>query len=375
MPEFLNIISIVCNISPHFVDSLGENETVQVVLRKHIQHLFNLSFIHINKTNRIAIATGYSAEISFTGPPEDAVFLATDVFNKISASNKHCSTTLTASIGIHLQSISMVDNLSAHPKTIQNGIKVAKQLMNLAKSNEILVSPSFYEAISPKDQSRTTLFEENKLLHDNQVINFQNYLKILKLVKAKENDVTDLTKQNYLQQKLHKSIKFNFFNLNQLKYLIANLFIGVLIFTSDEFFSVPLNEPIKLVKPIKIVESKQLVLNLTLQPVGASFLRVHFIEPELTQPNFLVETQNNALVKSILKSNFSIKAKHPRKIPIQETSNTVNANLNKPENEEIVISEAIKYKEIIVPKPIKTIDRPEQKMICSQAVIALNQCH
>ena len=368
MPEFLNVISIVCNISPHFVDSSIANETNQDVLRKHTQHLFNLAFKHINKTNRIAIASGNNAEISYTGPPEDAVLLATDIFDKISASNKHCTTTLSASIGIYLESISLLDNLSEHPKIIKNGINFAKQLMNLAKPNEILVSASFYETISPNDQSRTTLFEEVTLKHDSHVIDFEEYLLIPKSENAKESDLPELTKPILVQQKLNKENKPNFFNLNQLKYVMAVLVVVVLINASFELSTLPTTKPIKIVKP------RQLVSNKISDPVKASFLKVHFVEPALTQQNVLVENFNTPSVKKISKISSQVKAKQKKKKTTKILSETIDTDLKKLEEKE-VISEAIKNEEIIVTKPVKSNEILEQKMVCSQAAIALNQCH
>ena len=367
MSELLNVISIVCKVTPNFVDPSLATETNQDVLRKHTQHLYNLAFKQINKTNRIAIASGNNAEISYTGPPEDAVLLATDVFDKISASNKHCTTTLTASIGIYLESISLLDNLSEHPKIIKNGINVAKQLMSLAKPNEILVSASFYEIISPTDQSRTTLFEEVKLKHDSHVIDFENYLQIPKSEDTKETDLSDLNKPILLQQKLNKENKPNLFNTNHLKYVMAG-FVVLLIYASYELYSLPKT------KPIQVVKARQLVSNKILEPVKASFLKVSFIDPTLTQQNVLVENFINVSVKKISKNSSQAKANQKRKKLKKILTETVDADLKKPEEQE-VISEFIKNEEIIVRKPAKPIERLEQKMVCSQATIALNQCH
>ena len=369
MPEFLNIISIACNISLGFVESSSENETKQVVLTKHIQHLFNLAVKHINKTNRIAIVAGNSAEISFTGPSEDAVLLATDIFNMVSTSNKHCSTKLIPRIGIHLETISMVENVSEHPKTIRNGINVAKQLMNLAKPNEILVSHSFYEIISLANQSHITLYKEVVIKHDQHIADFRKHLAIPKLAKALEIELTHLNKQNSSTQNLEISYKSKLLNSNLPKYVTAGLIIAVLITTTDELSLYTSH------KPDVIITPKQSATNLNSQPSTASFLRVHYIEPESAQQNVTEENPIVAQVKSYPRSISTIESKKPKKIDTsKEVIIETFANTNKPEDEEIIISEASKNDEIIMPLPTN-YGRPEQRMGCSQAVKALNQCH
>ena len=101
---------------------------------------------------------------------------------------------------------------------------------------------------------------------------------------------------------------------------------------------------------------------------------MHFVEPALTQQNVLVENFNTPSVKKISKISSQVKAKQKKKKTTKILSETIDTDLKKLEEKE-VISEAIKNEEIIVTKPVKSNEILEQKMVCSQAAIALNQCH
>lgn len=229
MTERLNIISICCDVSHDLAHYSEEKEINQIVLRKHINYLSNIAFTKIGFINRIILATDNRVSIAYNGPPEAAMLVATDILNGLSVSNKHGATTLTANIVIHLEPVRLLNDFNEHPNIIGSSIDKAKQLMCFAQPNEILVSPSYYENVTPTLQSQTRMFEPVCVKHENHVLDYQKYLSNLMVDKISKNEPINLAHQQSTKLISQKQNKSTFLNINSLNYVLASCSVVIAV--------------------------------------------------------------------------------------------------------------------------------------------------
>ncbi|MES2501803.1 MAG: hypothetical protein V4545_04290 [Pseudomonadota bacterium] len=350
MTERLNIISIFCNVSINCADHSEEKETNLIVIRKHIKYLFNVAFTQIGLTNRIILAADNSAAISYTGPPEDAMLVTTDILNRLSVSNKHCSTTLTAYFGIHLEPVSLGNDFNQQPNIIRSGINAAKQLMNMAKPNEILVSPSYYENIPPSDQCLTTLFQEVCIKHEKHVIEYQTYLAEIEIEKASKNEPIILGQPLTTKLSLQASDKSGVLDLNSWKYGFASLFIVVTVFLVVEFAISP-----------AIINDKN-IKNLPFKASQALNVKLPSARPIVSLPNDKVINKDNTTVEGSAEPVSLVKTTQADKNNKKTKKKADSATSN------------VQSKQIINWESFKNSIKQGQKKGCTQSEIALNQC-
>jgi len=184
MTERLNIVSVYCAldcIGDSIGDSTGDVESVdasktdlhQKVRKNYINNLFDIAFEHIGQINRIILKTPDGAEIAYSGPPEDAMRMATDILNQISIANKQSATPLPVRIGIHLQPVQLVEDFNAQSNIVGSSINMAKQVAMHAKANHILVSRAYYENIPAETQAFATVFDDQAKQPETSVVSNQ----------------------------------------------------------------------------------------------------------------------------------------------------------------------------------------------------------
>ena len=180
MTERLNIVSVYCTLdstgdNAGDVDNVDESKTDlhQKVRRNYINNLFDIAFEYIGQTNRIILKTPNGAEIAYSGPPEDAMRIATDILNQILIASKKSTAPLSARIGIHLQPVHLVEDFNAQSNIVGSSINMAKQVAMHAKANHILVSPAYYENISAETQAFTTVFDDQVSQPETPVVSHQ----------------------------------------------------------------------------------------------------------------------------------------------------------------------------------------------------------
>lgn len=352
MTERLNIISFCCNVSLNFAHYSEAKEINQIVLRKHINYLFNIAFTKIGFTNRIILATDNSVSIAYNGPPEAAMLVATDILNRLSVSNKHCSTTLSASIGIHLEPVRLLNDFNEHPNIIGNSIDKAKQLMCFAQPNEILVSPSYYENLTPTVQSQTTMFEQVCVKHENHVLDYQKYLANLMVEKVSKNEPIILDQQLSTKLPLQTPKKSAFLNTNSLNYVLACLSVVITVFFL-----------IELSKSSNVATSARIKI-LPLKAPQSTNIKEPLVKPEISLQNDKVDNKSIESVQVGLEPIPSVKSTQSKKKIKQKTINRVDSTPTNSKNKEKISWESFK-------KSIKQ----GQKNECTQPEIALNQCH
>ncbi len=356
MTERLNIISIFCHVFLDLAEHSKKTGTEQIVLKNHINALFNIAFKHIGQTNRIILVTDNGAAIAYSGSPEDAMLMAKEMLNGILISNKQGSAALSACIGIHLEPVHVVNDFNEQPNIIGDGINAAKQMISKAKPNEILVSHSYYEKIPPSIQALSTLFNatlSNELndKYENHVFDYQAYLATLNLDQISENQPEVLHQPFMPTPDLQPPEKAGFLNTSSWKYALASVFIVVALFSIVDLAITPAETPDKKVKVLPLKAS------------DSTSLKTPSVKPETPLQKTDVDDKESLPMQQELEKTDAVKPAYVNKDVKQKTKNRVDSTSKKSKPDKAISWES--FKDSI---------RQGQEHECTQSEIALNQC-
>jgi class 3 adenylate cyclase len=144
-----------------FLDIVGYTEgavTQQIDMKRHLQDLIADAISEVPKSDRLMVDTGDGAALCFLGDPEEALFAALNLRDRLTNMNE-IETPFTVRIGINLGPVKVLKNLSGQQNPLGDGINNAQRVMSFAKPNQILVSRSFYDVIACLSQEYAQLFQ------------------------------------------------------------------------------------------------------------------------------------------------------------------------------------------------------------------------
>lgn len=343
MQEQLNIIAVFCIIKLDNVDQSAQTDFEQKLLKNQTKNIFDTAFKYIGQNNRIILTSENCASIAYTGLADDAMLMAKDILNEILLANKQSPAPVSVFIGIHLQSVQLVSHFNNQSNIIGHVIDAARLVSDKAKPNEILVSRSYHDQVSPSIQALSTLLNTSNLEYENHTIELQ----------APVTDVNQNPSLENLPLVLEPSLptppisplpkKSSFFNSRRLIYALASCFIFVGIFAMVQLSVAPTETSIK--------KTETQSLNLKSKPLNTPAAKTE------TQPSkdnqSIEETKLNDAAKADLNQN-AIKPKRKSK----SESTTQNNKNNK----------------TISWDSLKRSIKQGQKHECTQSEIALNQC-
>jgi hypothetical protein len=99
-------------------------------------------------TDRIILDTGDGAAINFLGDVEDALKAALSLRESLLAEDPNVDPPLLVRMGINLGPVRLVRDINGQPNIVGDGINVAQRVMGFADAAQILVSRSYYDAVS-----------------------------------------------------------------------------------------------------------------------------------------------------------------------------------------------------------------------------------
>ncbi len=394
MTEHLDIISIFCHVYLDEADSTQETGAEQKLFKNHVNQLFNTAFQHIGQTNRIILISDHGAAIAYNGPPDDAMHMATEMLNGILIDNKQGKATLSASVGVHLHSVEVVNDFTEQPNMIGNGICTARRMAAKAKPNQIAVSSAYYENISLYNQSLATVFYSDFDKHEQHVLQYQSYLAAS--IKDEPTDITPLhLDQPFTLPAAQPSLVLSKFpSPSPMQYALASLLI-IALFLSVKLIKAPL--------PTEMIKASPVKASLEKSKKTPSFKsktsEPKILEPITSEPKTLSSTDytndadnqltpanklNTALEKNQVKQK-------PKINPDANVGTNANSNPNpdaKPDAKPVVKAdvkpkaksqskpEAKKNntKEILSWEMLKKSFKQGKKLECTQAEKAMNQC-
>ena len=159
MNDKINKTSI-CSIQfLDIVDYSKKSVSEQIEVKSQFNALINQSLKNIAESDRIILDTGDGAAIAHSGSPEEALFVSLTIRDEILKNNIHSATPLYVRFGINLGPVRMVSDINGQPNLIGDGINVAERVMSFAKPNQILVSRSYFEVTSRLTQEISQMFD------------------------------------------------------------------------------------------------------------------------------------------------------------------------------------------------------------------------
>ncbi|WP_295956746.1 protein kinase [Rhodoferax sp.] len=148
--------NLLCTIL--FLDLVGyaiRSVDNQVALKKVFNGLIVKALHGIAEETRIAIDTGDGAAICFLGDPEEALqsaMLLRDLLGQRYGSH------VAVRMGLHMGPVRIISDINERVNVVGDGINVAKQVMDFAQANQLLVSRSYFDVISRITDSTAELF-------------------------------------------------------------------------------------------------------------------------------------------------------------------------------------------------------------------------
>jgi len=171
-----------------FFDVIGYTKqpvNKQIEIKKQFNRLVSDCLKQLEKSERIILDTGDGAAIGFMQHPEDALKVAIQFRNTITANQHNDYPELKVRIGIHLGPISIVKDMNDLSNMIGDGINDAQRVMSFAGTDQLYISRPYFDFISRLNSEYASLFHYQGALPDKHGREHPVY----KLVAAAESDV------------------------------------------------------------------------------------------------------------------------------------------------------------------------------------------
>jgi hypothetical protein len=141
--------TIMCSV--FFLDIVGYSKksvTGQISLKERFNHYLTDAIQDVPIADRIILDTGDGAAINFLGDIEEALKAALSLREKLISEDPNMEHPLQVRMGINLGPVRLVRDINGQPNIVGDGINVAQRVMGFADASQILVSRSYYDAVS-----------------------------------------------------------------------------------------------------------------------------------------------------------------------------------------------------------------------------------
>lgn len=120
----------------------------QISLKDRFNSYLSSAIRDVPMTDRIILDTGDGAAINFLGDVEDALKAALSLRESLLSEEPDVDHPLLVRMGINLGPVRLVRDINGQPNIVGDGINVAQRVMGFADAAQILVSRSYYDAVS-----------------------------------------------------------------------------------------------------------------------------------------------------------------------------------------------------------------------------------
>jgi len=141
--------TIMCSV--FFLDIVGYSKksvTGQISLKERFNSYLSAAIRDVPIEDRIILDTGDGAAISFLGDIEDALKAAVSLRESLLNEDTKIEHPLLVRMGINLGPVRLIRDINGQPNIVGDGINVAQRVMGFADVSQILVSRSYYDAVS-----------------------------------------------------------------------------------------------------------------------------------------------------------------------------------------------------------------------------------
>jgi len=157
--EQRNNKTIICSV--FFLDIVEYSKKSvagQISLKERFNAFLSIAIRDVPVNDRIILDTGDGAAISFLGDIEDALQAALSMRSSLLGEGVRMEPTLLVRMGINLGPVRLVKDINGQPNIVGDGINVAQRVMGFADPGQILVSRSYYDAVSRLSQDYAGMF-------------------------------------------------------------------------------------------------------------------------------------------------------------------------------------------------------------------------
>lgn len=130
----------------------------QISLKDRFNSYLSTAIRDMPVADRIILDTGDGAAINFLGDVEDALKTALSLRESILNEDPGLNPPLLVRAGINLGPVRLVRDINGQPNIVGDGINVAQRIMGFADADQILVSRSYYDAVSRLSSEYTGMF-------------------------------------------------------------------------------------------------------------------------------------------------------------------------------------------------------------------------
>ena len=151
--------TIICSV--FFLDIVEYSKKSvagQISLKERFNAFLSTAIRGVPKNDRIILDTGDGAAISFLGDVEDALRAALSMRSSLLKEEDDIDPPLLVRMGVNLGPVRLVKDINGQPNIVGDGINVAQRVMAFAQPGQILVSRSYYEAVSRLSQDYVGMF-------------------------------------------------------------------------------------------------------------------------------------------------------------------------------------------------------------------------
>ena len=120
----------------------------QISLKERFNSYLSEAIRDVPMTDRIILDTGDGAAINFLGDVEDALKAALSLRESLLNEGHDVDHPLLVRMGVNLGPVRLVRDINGQPNIVGDGINVAQRVMGFADAAQILVSRSYYDAVS-----------------------------------------------------------------------------------------------------------------------------------------------------------------------------------------------------------------------------------
>lgn len=120
----------------------------QISLKDRFNSYLSAAIRDVPMTDRIILDTGDGAAINFLGDVEDALKAALSLRESLLNEAPDVDHPLLVRMGVNLGPVRLVRDINGQPNIVGDGINVAQRVMGFADAAQILVSRSYFDAVS-----------------------------------------------------------------------------------------------------------------------------------------------------------------------------------------------------------------------------------
>lgn len=168
--------TIICAV--FFLDIVEYSKksvTGQISLKERFNAFLSIAIRDVPVADRIILDTGDGAAISFLGDIEDALQAALSMRSSLLGEGVKMDPPLLVRMGINLGPVRLVKDINGLPNIVGDGINVAQRVMGFADPGQILVSRSYFDAVSRLSHEYAGMFHYQGARTDKHVREHEVY--------------------------------------------------------------------------------------------------------------------------------------------------------------------------------------------------------